>query len=223
MTSVLALEYYERVGNIEVTVTESALEKLQGNNIKLKVGEKVSFYDLVVAVAVGGGNDAAFVLAETVAGSVDGFVEMMNNKAKELGADHTQFANPTGFHSPRMYSTLSDLALICEWANKNTEFMKISSMVSYTMSATDLSKAREFTNSNLLLDPKHWLRLYKENPDLLKQDNRGKASKKDGVRKGRPKKVILDELSKDEQIEYLKMENAILKKVKALRKDYGEH
>jgi len=47
--------------------------------------------------------------------------------------------------------------------------------------------------------------------------------KKDGIQKGRPKKVKLDELSKDELIEHLKMENAILKKVKALRKNYGEH
>ncbi len=50
-----------------------------------------------------------------------------------------------------------------------------------------------------------WIKLYKEDPELLKQDNRGKASLKDGVRKGRPKQVKLDELSKDEQIEYLKM------------------
>ena len=67
-----------------------------------------------------------------------------------------------------------------------------------------------------------WTKLYREDPELLKRDGRGKASKKDGVRKGRPKKVKLDELSKDEQIEYLKMENAILKKAKALREDYGE-
>ena len=57
----------------------------------------------------------------------------------------------------------------------------------------------------------------------MKQNNRGKASLKDGVRKGRLKQIKLDEMSKDEQIEYLKMENAILKKVKALRKNYGEH
>ncbi len=61
-----------------------------------------------------------------------------------------------------------------------------------------------------------WIRLYREDPELLKKDGRGKASK------GRPKTVKLDELSKDEQIEYLKMENAILKKARALRKDYGE-
>jgi len=67
-----------------------------------------------------------------------------------------------------------------------------------------------------------WVKLYREDPELLKKDGR-KLGKKDGVNKGRPKKTDLDELSKDEQIEYLKMENAILKKAKALRQDYGEH
>ena len=66
-----------------------------------------------------------------------------------------------------------------------------------------------------------WTELYREDPELLKKDGR-RSGKKDGVRKGREKKVKLDELSKDEQIEYLKMENAILKKAKALREDYGE-
>ena len=69
---------------------------------------------------------------------------------------------------------------------------------------------------------RNWIKLYKKDPELLKKDGR-KLGKKDGDRKGRPKRANLDELSKDEQIEYLKMENAILKKVKALRKDYGEH
>ena len=69
----------------------------------------------------------------------------------------------------------------------------------------------------------NWTKLYKQDPELLKQDNRGKASIKDGVKKGRPKQIKLNELSKDEQIEYLKMENAILKKAKALHKSYGEH
>ena len=69
---------------------------------------------------------------------------------------------------------------------------------------------------------RNWIKLYKQDPELLKQDGRN-LGKKNGVRKGRPKKVNLDEMTKDEQIEYLKMENAILKKAKALRKDYGEH
>ena len=67
-----------------------------------------------------------------------------------------------------------------------------------------------------------WAGLYKEDPELLKRDGRGKASARDGVKKGRKKKVNLEELSKDEQIEYLKMENAVLKKAKALRQNCGE-
>ena len=67
-----------------------------------------------------------------------------------------------------------------------------------------------------------WIKLYRQDPELLKQNRRGKASSKDGVRKGRSKQVKLEDMSIDEQIEYLKMENAILKKAKALRKDYGE-
>ena len=70
---------------------------------------------------------------------------------------------------------------------------------------------------------KNWTKLYKKDPEMLRQDNRGKGSLKDGKRKGRPKKVNLENLSLEEQIEHLKMENAILKKAKALRKDYGEH
>ena len=85
---------------------------------------------------------------------------------------------------------------------------------------TNAARKLGLRNKTQLLD---WTKLYKQDSELLKQDNRGKASIKDGVKKGKPKQIKLNELSKDEQIEYLKMENAILKKVKALRKSYGEH
>ena len=85
---------------------------------------------------------------------------------------------------------------------------------------TNAARELGLRNKTQLLN---WTKLYKQDPELLKQDNRGKASIKDGVKKGKPKQIKLNELSKDEQIEYLKMENAILKKVKALRKSYGEH
>ena len=67
----------------------------------------------------------------------------------------------------------------------------------------------------------NWVKLYQQDPELLKQDGRH-LGKKDGIQKGRPKKVNLEELSLEEQVEHLKMENAILKKAKALRKNYGE-
>ncbi len=162
MTSVLALEYYDRKGDIEVTVTETSLQTLKGNDIDLEIGEKVSFYDLIAAVAVGGANDAALVIAENVAGSVDAFVNMMNEKAKELGAVNTNFSNPTGYHSPYMYTTVEDMAKICAWAYENKSFMTLSSSVEYEMMETNTHKKRTFTNSNLLLDPNHWLRHYLE-------------------------------------------------------------
>lgn len=162
MTAALALESYEYPHDSVITVTESALAEVKGNNIKLKPGEKLTFYDLVAAVSVGGANDAAYVLAEVIAGSSENFIGMMNEKAKSLGALNTQFANPTGYHSPRMYTTLSDLALICKWANKNKDFMEISSLISYTVPKTEMSAERTLTNANLFLDPRHWLRHYKE-------------------------------------------------------------
>ena len=68
---------------------------------------------------------------------------------------------------------------------------------------------------------KDWVRKYLLDPELLDQDGRH-LGKKDGVQKGKPKKVKLEDLSLEEQVEHLKMENAILKKAKALRKNYGE-
>ena len=74
--------------------------------------------------------------------------------------------------------------------------------------------------------PRHslenWIRKYRKDPESLKTDGR-QLGKKDGIQRGRPKQIDLETLSKDEQIEYLKMENTVLKKLKALRKQNGEH
>ncbi len=164
MTGILACEYYETQGeNFTVTVTESALEGVKGNKIGLKVGEEVSFYDLIVATLIGSGNDAAYVIAETVGGTVNAFVEMMNDRARDIGALHTSYANPSGYHSSYMLTTLSDQALICTEASASKLLLDISSMVNYEMPATNMSKKRTFTNQNLFFDDTHWLRHYTPN------------------------------------------------------------
>jgi len=164
MTGILACEYYEAEGgDLTVTVTESALEGVQGNKIGLKPGEEVPFYDLIVATLIGSGNDAAYVIAETVGGSVEGFVSMMNKRAEEIGALHTSYANPSGFHSPYMLTTLFDQALICTEASASKLLLDITSMISYEMPATNMAKKRTFTNQNLLFDYNHWLRHYTPN------------------------------------------------------------
>ena len=68
-----------------------------------------------------------------------------------------------------------------------------------------------------------WLNLYRKDPELLKEDGRGKGTKAEGINKGKRPQLDLTGLSKDEKIERLEMEVDILKKAKALRKRYGEH
>lgn len=164
MTGLLACEYYEKQGgDFNVVVSKTALEKVEGSNVKLKAGETVSFYDLIAAMAVGGGNDAAYVIAETVGGSVEKFVDMMNARVKDIGAEHTSYSNPSGYHSSYMLTTLRDQSLICAEASKNALLLEISSLIEYDMPETNLSKKRHFTNQNLLFDPDHWLRHYTPN------------------------------------------------------------
>ena len=106
---------------------------------------------------VASANDAAIVLAEGIAGSVESFSSMMNTKAIELGCKDTHFVNPNGIHNEDHYSTAFDLALIAKEAMKNSTFRKIISTLSYTLPATNkYDKAdRIFTNTNDLMQKKY--------------------------------------------------------------------
>ena len=99
-------------------------------------------------------NDAAYVLAEHVGGTVDAFSDMMNIKARELGCTGTHFVNPNGIHEERHYTTAYDMYLIANYAMKNETFRKLVTTKSYTLPATNLySKAdRSFNTTNALID-----------------------------------------------------------------------
>lgn len=163
MTGLLACEYYNsRGGDFIVTISENAANA-PGTTVGLREGEQISFYDLIAAMMAGGGNDAALAIAETVGGSVEGFVDMMNRRAQDLGAVNTHYSNPAGFHSADMLTTLYDQALICAAAADNSLLCKISSLVTHTTESEENGKKRTFTNPNLLLDPNHWLGHYTPN------------------------------------------------------------
>ena len=82
-------------------------------------------------------NDAAYVLAEHVAGSVDNFSTMMNDKARELGCKTTHFVNPNGIHDDSHYSTAYDLYLLADYAMKNETFRNLVATTEYTLPATE--------------------------------------------------------------------------------------
>ena len=119
MTALVALEY----GNPDdvVTVTSEAIDGLYelGSASYLLNGEQISFMDLMRYLLIGSGNDAANALAIHVSGSIEGFVELMNNKAQELGMTNTNFVNPHGLHNEEHYTSARDLLTLTKEAMKN--------------------------------------------------------------------------------------------------------
>lgn len=139
MTAILAIEHgfqFDKMDDM-VTVDPEVISLTYGSHIALDYDEQMSFEDLLHALMIASANDAALALGKHVAGSIEGFVEMMNQKAKELGALNTNFANPNGLHDDNHYTTAYDLSLIAQYAMANDYFRELSSKSSYTIEPTN--------------------------------------------------------------------------------------
>lgn len=139
-----------------VTVSETALEGLDeaGSSIGLKAGESMTLENLLYSMMLSSANEACNVAAEYVAGSIEGFVQLMNTRAAQLGCTGTHFANTHGLHNEDHYTTARDLALIAQEAMKNNTFRTIVATDSYHMPATNLSDTRKLTTTNQLIIPR---------------------------------------------------------------------
>lgn len=122
MTALLALKY----GDLEhiVKVDKNAVG-VEGSSIYLKYDEKVRLRDLVYGLMLRSGNDSAVAIAHHISGSVEDFANLMNKKAREIGAKNTSFKNPHGLHHKDHYTTAYDLALITREALLDNDFKKI--------------------------------------------------------------------------------------------------
>lgn len=153
LTAVIALEECQLTDN--VTVSENAVMSIPaGSSIGyFQAGETVTVEQLLYALLLPSGNDAANILAEHIAGSNSSFAAMMNTKAKELGANDSNFVNPHGLHDENHYTTAHDLAIIAKYAMQNENFRKIVSTKYYTMpnTSTYTGNERKYVNTNLLL------------------------------------------------------------------------
>ncbi len=148
MTAVIALENSDL--SQKVLITDEMIGA-EGSSVYLKEGEEILLKDLVYALMLGSANDAAEAIAVHIAGTVEDFAALMNNKAKELGLKDTSFANPHGLDSENHYTTAYDLAKLTVYALKNKEFAKIVSTYKYTVEATEKSPVRYLVNHNKLL------------------------------------------------------------------------
>ncbi|MBO8128297.1 MAG: D-alanyl-D-alanine carboxypeptidase [Peptococcaceae bacterium] len=148
LTGLLALEK----GDLSRVVTISEQAAATGEaSIWLKKGEKLTLEDLVWALLLNSANDAAVAIAEEVAGSVPAFVDLMNRKARALGATNSHFANPHGLHNPGHYTTARDLALIARAAMKNDTFCRMVGTKTHNIKREDPDALKLLINHNDLL------------------------------------------------------------------------
>lgn len=102
-------------GNINLddkVIVSSRAASMGGTQIFLQPNELITIEELVKSVALNSANDAICALAETISGSIESFVELMNKTAKEFGCSDTNFVNPTGFDDPNHYTTAKDMSIV---------------------------------------------------------------------------------------------------------------
>lgn len=157
MTAVLALEYRDENHPETVEVTKRALASVSGSKLGFREGEIIAYDDLLAALIIANANDAAYLLADTVAGSTAAFVLEMNQKAILLGMKNTHFTNPAGTDEAGMTTTLSDMAILAEYAYNIPDYQTFSSAETYTIPPTAFKKkGYSFSNNNKLMidDPR---------------------------------------------------------------------
>lgn len=117
-------------------------------------GEELTVEESLYALLLESANECGNGLAEHVAGSVDAFVDMMNEKAAELGCTNTHFVNPHGLHDDNHYTSAHDMALIMNAALQNEDFVRISGTDKYTMRATNKDDELTYmTNHHYMIGP----------------------------------------------------------------------
>ena len=136
MTTLVALENGDL--DSKVKISDWAVNSLDEDSSRLWVdaGEKLTLRQALYAVIMVSANDCANAVAEKIGGSEEGFVEMMNKKAKELGCVNTHFVNAHGLHDENHYTCARDMALITKAAMENKTFAEIMKTVEYTIPKT---------------------------------------------------------------------------------------
>ena len=122
-------------GNLDREIIVTApMVAVEGSSMGLRAGDKISLRDLLYGLMLASGNDAANAIAIALGGTIEGFADMMNEKAAELGLKNTHFVTPSGLDADGHYTTAYELALIAKCALENEEFAKAVSTKNITLS-----------------------------------------------------------------------------------------
>ena len=147
MTAIIVIENTQDLD--EHIKISSKAAGIGGSRLGLHINDEITVKDLLYGLLLCSGNDAAIALAEYVAGGVEEFANLMNNKAQELKLKSTHFVTPHGLDDDEHYTTAYELALITDYALKKEEIEKIVKTKSYTVSIN--GRAKNINNTNELL------------------------------------------------------------------------
>ena len=152
MTCLLALENCQLTDEVTMTATGVSGVTDGGASIASQVDEVFTIEQCLYAIMVASANDIALQIAEHTGGSVEAFVQMMNDRATALGCTNTVFTNPTGLPDENQHTTAHDMALIMQAAIQSDAFRTIAAATSYTIPATNKAAARNLTSKFTMTD-----------------------------------------------------------------------
>ena len=148
LTALIALE---EPGTEEVFTVDSAAIRVEGTSMGLREGDQVTLDALACGMLLSSGNDAANGAAVRIAGSVEAFAQLMNEKAASLGMTDSHFVTPSGLHDEDHYSTAADMATLARYALQNPRFAAICSQPSLRVEYGNPPFGRWLKNHNRLL------------------------------------------------------------------------
>lgn len=156
MTCLLVLEAIENgklSRNTVLTASEAAITAVppDGSNVGIQVGEELPVDELLYCIMLSSANEGCNILAEAVDGSIEAFVEHMNQKARDLGCEDTNFRNANGLPDVNHYTTAWDLYLITKEARTHADFMPLVDTIYHQVPATNMSEPRELYTTNYLI------------------------------------------------------------------------
>ncbi len=154
MTAVIMLESEKFDKDGKIQMSQSALDLVLGTGSVVShfvAGEEFTQLDLMYLVLMSSFGDCTYLAAEFYEGSVENFVQKMNEKAKELGLTGTHYTNPVGLHDDDNYTTVRDIYTLTKYALGNKIFKEVCETPRYTMS-TNLTEKKTLTTTNNLQD-----------------------------------------------------------------------
>lgn len=154
MTALVMIDNIDNLDNTYIKYSKTANNRILGTGavvLSLKVDEEIKAKDALAALLIASCGDVAYAIAEHIGGSIEGFVDLMNKKAVELGLKGTHFTNPIGLHSDDHYSTARDIYLLSKVAFNNNLIKEFTSATRYTLEKTNMSDERVIVTSNLLI------------------------------------------------------------------------